>query len=146
MAREDKNGIIVPLNFIETAQGLQQLLADTPFEARHAEAQKAIDLLGPTKEYAGTRTVIVHALSSYIVLDCMDRVEVDTLPQEEMIVRGNIGGVAYLEDGLAMSSLCVALRSSTVLWRRQSTAASRKRIDDDLYVPVFAVESIWAAA
>lgn len=146
MTGENKNGIIIPLNFLETAQGLQQLIADTPLDARQLEAQKAIDLLGPTKEYAGTRTVIVHALSSYVVLDCMDRAEVDTLPQDEMIVRANIGGIAYLEDGFAMSSLCVALRASTVLWRRQKTVASKKRIDDDLYVPVFAVESIWAAA
>ena len=146
MTGENKNGILITLNFVETAQGLQELIAETPFEARQLEAQKAIDLLGPTKEYAGTRTVIVHALSAYVVLECMDRAEVDTLPQDEMIIKGNIGGIAYLEDGFAMSSLCVALRASTVLWRRQNTIASKKRIDHDLYVPVFAVESIWAAA
>ncbi len=146
MAGENKNELVIPTDFLETARGLQQELARLPFADRHAEAGMAIELLGPTKQYAGTPTVILHALSSYIVLENIDRAEVDTLPQDEMIIKGNIGGIAYLEDGFAISSLCVAMRSSTVLWRRQSTAASRKRIDDDLYVPVFAVESIWAAA
>lgn len=138
--------IIVPINFLETAKELQLLISDTPLEARQLEAQKAVDLLGPTKEYVGTRTVLLHALSSYIVLESMDRVDVDTIPQDEMILRGNIGGITYLEDNFAMSSLCVAMRASTVLWRKEGGRQQGNRIDKDLYVPVFAVESMWAAA
>lgn len=143
MALVNNGNIFVPGNFVETAQMLQVQIADTPIEARELEAQKAIALIGSTKEYAGTRDVLLLALSSYIVLKNMDRVEVDTVPLDEAIVRGSLSGIGYLEDGRAISSLCVALRASDILWSRHPML--RKRIDDDLYVPVFGVESIWAA-
>jgi|GEM_PF-3871311 len=148
MFGENKKQLFVPRNFVET---LKELQLDAVLESDEDRAvrllREAVRLAaGHDKEnlvIAGTRDVLIHALSAFTMRQFAGDYQVVS-PMDELMLRGKIAAVGLVQFNGKAPTIVVDIAGAVI--KEPVPVSPRKgMIDGMLRVPVASVVSIWPA-
>jgi hypothetical protein len=139
--------LFVPKNPIETAQEFQWAINLEHPEVATQSAQDAIALMGDVEEVYGSKKLIIHSMSGYILnrsLTIDEQIEQRML--DEITVRGDFGGIKFVQS--------LSLQLQTFMVDMYNVRILEPFVDDDdngqlaapVLLPVLDVQSVLVAA
>lgn len=140
--------LFIPRNPIETAQELQWQIDMSHPEVAQDLAQQAVDVLGDVKEIYGTKSLIIHALSGY-VLNRKLTIDEQMLEYQfdEIALIGHFGGLRYVQKlaNPRLQTFMVDMFDVEIL-EGHSNKEQRGKITPPVMLPVNDIQSVLAAA
>lgn len=93
--------LFTPDNFLETCQGMQEVLSMQPADMQDEAGMEACNILGSNPEYYGSKNLELHSLGAYAFPnDGTFESQIYKVVQfGEMRVKGYLSGVAYARVG-----------------------------------------------
>ena len=140
--------IFVPKNPIETAQEFQWEIDSVHPEVAPNLAKQALDIIGDVTEIYGSRHLIIHALTAFIINRKLT-IDEQILKYQfnEVILRGYFGGLPFVQqlENPRIQSFAADMYEVEILEPRVSENPSG-RITPPVILPVLGIKSVMIAA
>lgn len=147
---EPSSELFVGKSLIENAKEYQAYISTIDDQSQQEQlAQEAIGLLGDPDEILGSEKIILHALGAHVYSNktsasSMDELLLNGKYFSDVTMKSYFNQLAFVRSN-TIASLCLWLSEVKIIRSKSDPEFVGQKIATGVYVPVYAVESIFSS-